>query len=71
MPPIDPNFQEQRARQIENLRNSAELDCLSKQWMNEAGRYNYTYNFDWLGVPIIQFPTDIVGLQELIFLLVV
>jgi len=27
----------------------------------------YVYHFDWLGVPIIQFPSDLVVLQEIIF----
>jgi hypothetical protein len=25
----------------------------------------YSYNFDWLGVPIIEYPQDIVAMQEL------
>jgi len=29
--------------------------------------YRYSYNFDWLGVPIIQYPQDIVAVQELIW----
>ena len=28
----------------------------------------YSYNFDWLGRPIIQYPQDIVAMQELIWL---
>jgi cephalosporin hydroxylase len=27
----------------------------------------YVYNFDWLGRPIIQYPQDMVGMQELIW----
>ena len=27
----------------------------------------YTYNFSWMGLPIIQFPQDVVMMQELIF----
>jgi cephalosporin hydroxylase len=27
----------------------------------------YTYNFQWFGRPIIQFPQDIIGMQELIW----
>ena len=27
----------------------------------------YVYHFDWLGVPIIQFPSDMIVLQEIIF----
>ncbi|MBV8491127.1 MAG: cephalosporin hydroxylase family protein [Candidatus Eremiobacteraeota bacterium] len=29
--------------------------------------YRYTYNFSWLGVPIIQFPDDIVALSEIVW----
>ena len=30
-------------------------------------RYKYSYHFDWLGRPIIQFPQDIVAMQEIIW----
>lgn len=32
-----------------------------------AAAYGYSYNFSWLGRPIIQFPQDIVAMQELIW----
>lgn len=30
-------------------------------------RHRYTYQFDWLGVPIVRLPDDIVILQEILF----
>jgi cephalosporin hydroxylase len=36
-------------------------------WINAASAHRYTYNFRWLGAPIIQFPQDIVALQEIIW----
>ena len=30
-------------------------------------RYNYSYNFTWLDRPIIQFPQDIIAMQEIIW----
>jgi cephalosporin hydroxylase len=30
-------------------------------------RYNYSYNFTWLGRPIIQYPQDIMAMQEIIW----
>jgi cephalosporin hydroxylase len=30
-------------------------------------RYRYSYNFTWLGRPIIQFPPDVLALQELLW----
>lgn len=39
----------------------------SREWINSIARHKYTYNFRWLGRPIIQLPQDIVAMQELIF----
>ncbi len=38
----------------------------SLQWMHDVGRHHYTYNFQWLGRPIIQYPQDIVAFQEVV-----
>jgi cephalosporin hydroxylase len=38
----------------------------SLDWMLEVGRHRYTYNFEWLNRPIIQYPQDIVAFQELV-----
>jgi cephalosporin hydroxylase len=46
---------------------SDRLDQLSGEWMLEATRARYTYNFAWLGRPIIQMPQDMVAMQELIY----
>src|ERR1700733_11729750 len=35
--------------------------------MMDSGAHKYTYNFTWLGRPIIQYPQDIVALQEIIW----
>ena len=40
---------------------------MSNEWIQDASKHNYPYNFDWLGLPIIQFPQDIVAMQELIW----
>lgn len=36
-------------------------------WILETSKYSYTYNFSWLGRPVIQFPQDMVAMQELIW----
>ena len=52
----------QRASQDETLAR------LSLEWMLYAGgKYGHSYNFTWLGRPIIQYPQDTVGLQELMW----
>jgi cephalosporin hydroxylase len=44
-----------------------ELKKISKQWTKVAHENKLSYEIDWLGVPIIQTPEDIVLMQELIF----
>ena len=39
----------------------------SKEWINAANARKYSYHFEWLGRPVIQYPQDIVGMQELIW----
>lgn len=43
------------------------LQAASLQWNIDTARYKYTYNFSVLGRPIIQFPQDMVALQEVIW----
>ena len=35
--------------------------------MNESIKTNYSYHFEWLGRPVIQYPQDIVGTQQLLW----
>lgn len=53
---------------IHRASHDAKLAQLSLEWMLYAGgKYGYSYNFTWLGRPIIQYPQDTVGLQEIIW----
>jgi len=44
-----------------------DFKSLSQEWMEVSARKKYSYNFTWLGRPIIQYPQDIVALQEIIW----
>jgi len=44
-----------------------ELLALSHAWIQAANARKYSYHFRWMGRPIIQYPQDIVALQELIW----
>ena len=35
--------------------------------LSAFARYRYTYNFTWMGRPIIQTPEDMIAVQEVIF----
>ena len=39
----------------------------SQEWFNHSFSYEYSYHFSWLGRPIIQYPQDILIIQELIW----
>jgi cephalosporin hydroxylase len=43
------------------------LKDLTREWFARASGRKYSYNFTWLGRPIIQFPQDIVALQEIVW----
>lgn len=40
---------------------------LSRQWLQASMDKKYVYNFDWMGRPIIQYPQDMVAIQELVW----
>lgn len=43
------------------------LKDLASQFMIESVKTDYSYNFQWLSRPIIQYPQDIVATQEIIW----
>ncbi|MGH9395765.1 MAG: cephalosporin hydroxylase family protein [Terriglobia bacterium] len=45
----------------------SELSTLSHRLFLKSCEYRYSYNFTWLGRPIIQFPQDIIAMQEIIW----
>lgn len=65
--PQDPEFEMKNKDMIAIMSSDKNLTSLSKAWYLEATKYQYSYHFKWLGVPIIQFPHDILAVQELIW----
>ena len=66
MNPIQ-TFQDEVTANIEGLRNDSDLQALSRVWLREITPHKYAYNFTWLGRPIIQFPQDMIAVQEIIW----
>ena len=60
-------FEKQRLHNVKALRGRDDLTELSLRWMQEVSELRYSYNFSWMGLPIIQFPQDVVAMQELIW----
>ena len=66
MDPIK-RFELERAEAIKEMGNDKELRQKSLDWMLHADKYKYTYNYSWMGRPIIKYPNDILILQEMIW----
>jgi cephalosporin hydroxylase len=66
MNPIE-EFETKKAEEIVRQGCDADLVKKSRDWMVHSSRHNYTYHFHWLGRPVIQFPQDILALQEIIW----
>jgi len=60
-------FELEKQRNIENIGRDPEMKQLRIDFMSRTAKYNYTYNFTWLGRPIIQLPQDIMAMQEIIW----
>ena len=61
------SFEAQVTKNIEELGSNFDAQALSRVWSRETNRNGYTYNFTWQGRPIIQYPQDMVAMQELIW----
>ena len=61
-------FSKEVKENIRRLGEAVELPKKSLDWMLAAGEMGkYTYNFSWQGRPMIQYPQDIVAIQEIIW----
>lgn len=63
MNPHDPKSQEQ----IDRMAADGEADGLRRELMVRSAEHRYSYNFSWLGRPIIQYPEDIAAMQEIVW----
>ena len=60
-------FEDERSASIATYPGLTEWQTMSNQWMQAAFQHRYMYNFSWLGRPIIQIPSDMVAIQEVIW----
>lgn len=60
-------FLEERVSRIEDYAGDGDFIKNSSSWLEESMRKKYVYNFDWLDRPIIQYPQDMVAMQEIIW----
>ena len=60
-------FKAECESEILDMSEDSTLAKLTKDWLAAANRRNYSYHFEFLGRPIIQYPQDMVAIQELIW----
>lgn len=60
-------FDEEVTERISSQGANDEMKALAAAFMLASTQPKYSYNFAWQGRPIIQYPQDIVAMQELIW----
>ena len=60
-------FEERNRGMIRRMGADGKLRDRSRAWFDAVSPYEYSYHFTWLGRPIIQFPQDMVVVQEIIW----
>jgi cephalosporin hydroxylase len=61
---MDPKeqFNREKAANIDALGKDRQTKASALKFMLDTAPHKYTYNFTWLGRPMIQYPQDIVAL---------
>lgn len=60
-------FIEERKQRIASNRNNSELVKAADDFNVASNKSQYSYNFSWMGRPIIQYPQDMIAMQEIIW----
>ena len=62
-------FQEEVIARIHENKKNIDLQKAAIAFTEASTKPKYSYNFSWLGRPIIQYPQDMVAMQELIWMI--
>ena len=63
----DKIFEKINKKNIALMAKNPSFRNLTKSWFKLSEKYQYSYHFSWMGRPIIQYPQDIIALQEIIW----
>jgi cephalosporin hydroxylase len=61
------SFKDECEQEIRQMAADSAAHDLTRAWITHANQLKYSYHFAWQGRPIIQYPQDIVAMQELIW----
>ena len=60
-------FEKETQERIALMSKNEEIQKSASSFMSSSTSPKYSYNFLWQGRPIIQYPQDIVAMQEVIW----
>jgi cephalosporin hydroxylase len=60
-------FQKEKQTRIESYSGNKHLKDAAHSFNVHSNKHKYSYNFSWLGRPIIQYPQDMIAMQEIIW----
>lgn len=60
-------FNKERELSIKSYEFNHELRESARQFNIESNKAKYSYNFSWMGRPIIAYPQDMIAMQEIIW----
>jgi len=60
-------FIEEREQRIHQNQMNNSLQKAAKEFNVESNKAQYSYNFSWMGRPVIQYPQDMIAMQEIIW----
>jgi len=60
-------FRKERKYEVSKMGADDAIKNEAISFVERTAKYGYSYNFEWMGRPIIQFPQDMVAMQELVW----
>lgn len=60
-------FIDERTQRVQANASDKGLQAAANQFNEQSNRAQYSYNFSWMGRPIIQYPQDMIAMQEIIW----
>jgi cephalosporin hydroxylase len=61
------DFLDEKKSRIQSFQSNEALKKAASIFNTESNKAQYSYNFSWMGRPIIQYPQDMIAMQEIIW----
>jgi cephalosporin hydroxylase len=61
------DFEQRNQEHIKRMSDDLQFREAGRRWFVQSLRHEYSYHFTWMGRPIIQYPQDIIAMQEIVW----